>query len=76
MHIFKKLSFSVILCLLSTFIFAQNSTVINTPPKDFMESNGKIYVVVAVVLVIIIGLFFYLFNLDRKLSHLEKGEKK
>ncbi|AYD49397.1 CcmD family protein [Arachidicoccus soli] len=48
----------------------------NAPPKDFMESNGKIYVVVAVVLVIIIGLFLYLFNLDRKLSRLEKEEKK
>ncbi|HEU0227899.1 MAG TPA: CcmD family protein [Arachidicoccus soli] len=76
MNIYKKLSFSILFCLLSTFIFAQNSTVMNAPPKDFMESNGKIYVVVAVVLVIIIGLFLYLFNLDRKLSRLEKEEKK
>ncbi|MGF7230312.1 CcmD family protein [Arachidicoccus sp.] len=76
MNIFKKLSLLITLCLLGTFIFAQDNTVINTAPKDFMESNGKIYVVVAVVLVIIIGLFFYLFNIDRKLSRLEKGEKK
>jgi CcmD family protein len=37
-----------------------------------MRSNGKIYVVVAVLLIILTGLFIYLINLDRKLSRLEK----
>ncbi|MBS1744655.1 MAG: CcmD family protein [Bacteroidetes bacterium] len=37
-----------------------------------MYQNGKIYVVLAVVVVIVIGLFIYLFNLDRKISRLEK----
>ena len=58
--------------LLTTFIskniFAQSSPV----PTDFMHSNGKIYVVVLVVLVILSGLFIYLINLDRKISRLEK----
>ena len=40
-----------------------------------MRSNGKIYVVVAVLLIILIGLFIYLINLDRKLSRLEKEAK-
>ncbi len=37
-----------------------------------MRSNGKIYVVVTVLLVILAGLFIYLINTDRKLSRLEK----
>lgn len=41
---------------------------------DLMRSNGKIYVVVAVCLMILIGLFIYVFLLDRKISRLEKGK--
>lgn len=37
-----------------------------------MRSSGKIYVVVAVLMVILAGLFFYLLQLDRKLKRLEK----
>ena len=44
----------------------------NAEPTDFMQSNGKIYVVVAVVLTILLGLFLYVFNLDRKISKMEK----
>jgi CcmD family protein len=39
---------------------------------DTMRSNGKIYVVVAIVLVILLGLVVYLISLDRKVSNLEK----
>lgn len=39
---------------------------------DVMRSNGKIYVVMAVVLTIIIGLFIYVASLDKKISKLEK----
>ena len=39
---------------------------------DAMRSNGKIYVVVAVVLTILLGLIAYLIRLDRKISKLEK----
>jgi CcmD family protein len=40
-----------------------------------MRSNGKIYVVVAVMLIILIGLLFYLFRIDRKITKLEKQTK-
>lgn len=40
--------------------------------SNFMESNGKIYVVMAVVLIIVLGLFIYLAVLDKKLKNLEK----
>ncbi len=43
---------------------------------DVMRSNGKIYVVVAVLAVILIGLLIYLVVIDRKLSKLEKDLNK
>lgn len=42
-------------------------------PTDFMRSDGKIYVVVAVIIVILCGLFLYLNNLDKKILKLEKN---
>ena len=39
---------------------------------DTMRSNGRIYVVVAVVLTILIGLILYVVRLDRKITRLEK----
>jgi CcmD family protein len=39
---------------------------------DTMRSEGKIYVVVAILLVIFAGLISYLVLLDRKITRLEK----
>lgn len=39
---------------------------------DMMRANGRIYVVVAVVLTILAGLIIYLIRLDKKISKLEK----
>jgi len=41
---------------------------------DAMRENGKIYVVVVVCLTILIGLFLYVFYLDRKISNWEKKQ--
>ena len=38
---------------------------------DVMRSNGKIYVVVGIILIVLIGLIVYLFALDRKITKLE-----
>lgn len=43
---------------------------------DGMRSNGKIYVVVAVLAIILFGLFIFLINIDRKISRLEKEKNK
>ncbi len=40
---------------------------------DTMRGNGKIYVVVAVCLTILVGLFIYVFTIDRKISRMEKN---
>ena len=42
---------------------------------DTMRSNGRIYVVVAVVVVILVGLILYLVRLDRKISRIEKEKE-
>ena len=39
---------------------------------DTMRSEGKIYVVVAILLVIFVGLIGYLVFLDRKITRIEK----
>ena len=42
---------------------------------DLLRSNGKIYVVVAVLVTILAGLFLYLIRLERKIGRLEKETK-
>ncbi len=44
----------------------------NATDTGLMRSNGKIFVVMAVVLTILIGLFAYLINIDKKINRLEK----
>lgn len=39
---------------------------------DTMRSEGKIYVVVAILLIILLGLIGYLVTIDRKVTRLEK----
>jgi len=38
---------------------------------DTMRSEGKIYVVVGIILLVLIGMILYLFILDRKIGKLE-----
>jgi CcmD family protein len=42
---------------------------------DVMRENGKINVVVAVLLIIFAGIIFYLVSIDRKLSRIEKKNR-
>ena len=51
---------------------AQDTIQKKTEMADVMRSNGRIYVVVAVILTILIGLVLYLLRLDRKISKMEK----
>jgi FtsH-binding integral membrane protein len=44
----------------------------NVEMADLMRSNGRIYVVVAVIVVILIGLILYLVRLDKRISKMEK----
>ena len=70
----KKITLAVALCLsmLPLSILAQATDAEKKYTAFEMRSNGKIYVVVTVVLIILIGLLLYLVRLDRKISRLEK----
>jgi CcmD family protein len=39
---------------------------------DLMRSSGKIYVVVAVLTIVFVGIILYLMQIDRKVKQLEK----
>ena len=39
---------------------------------DAMRAEGKIYVVVAILLILVLGLVLYVFLMDKKISSLEK----
>ncbi len=66
----KKIFFLITSLLWCAVSFAQNNPTGTT--DELMRSNGKIYVVVAVCLTILSGLFLYVFLIDRKISKLEK----
>lgn len=52
---------------------AQDSLSTEKPQMaEAMRSNGKIYVVVAVLITILFGILLYVVSLDRKISKLEK----
>lgn len=65
----KKIFSVLVFLLFSLMGMAQNN---NVEMADLMRSNGRIYVVVAVVTTILIGLLLYMFRLDRKLTRFEK----
>jgi len=67
----SRLGMYIFLLLTSSNIFAQAQQV---EMADTMRSNGKIYIVVAVCLTILLGLFIYVFSLDRKISKIEKEQ--
>ena len=66
----KYIRYSLVLLLLlagNMPVFAQKAEM-----ADVMRSEGKIYVVVVIILIVLAGLILYLFLQDRKLSKLEK----
>jgi hypothetical protein len=70
----SKTSFFVFCLLTGFFVHAQDSLQKEKPQMaDVMRSNGKIYVVVTVLMIILAGLFIYLISLDRKMNRLEKN---
>jgi len=50
-------------------LFAQNNDI---EMADTLRSNGKIYIVVISIVIILVGLLIYLFTLDKRLKMLEK----
>ncbi|HEY0896857.1 MAG TPA: CcmD family protein [Sphingobacteriaceae bacterium] len=65
-----KAVLSAILCLflMVTGAYAQESVEM----ADTLRSSGKIYVVVAVIALIFLGMVLFLFSLDRRIKKIEQ----
>lgn len=65
----RKACATVFLSCCSLALAAQSAA---EPPADFLRSIGKIYVVVAVIVIVFLGLALYVWSADRRLTKLEK----
>ena len=65
----------LILVLSDTQVFAQDVGE-NIEMADSLRESGKIYVVVAVLSVIFLGLSVFLFTMDRRIRNIEKNQKR
>jgi len=71
MRNFKAVMLVLVFVNLPAILFAQAK---QTQFGELMRSNGRIYVVVAVMLTILAGLIIYLVRVDKKISRLERNE--
>ena len=72
---YRKTFLTAFTFLITLDSIAQTANVSTAKEENgFMRSEGKIYVVMVVVITILAGLIYYVSRLDRKLSKLEKGE--
>ena len=65
----KKIVLTFIIGLISIFQSVAQADDIDM--ADGMRAEGKIYVVIAIIAVILAGLFIYLISIDRKVKRLE-----
>jgi CcmD family protein len=66
-----KRSIALIIFLLS-FVTAFAQQTQSVEMADAFRSSGKIYVVIATIVIIFLGLAIYLFSIDRRLKKIEK----
>jgi len=71
MNRFKSIIGVIVFALLQLVANAQD-VVVAEPTNDIMRSNGKIFLVMTIVVVLISGLLFYVASIDKRLSKLEK----
>ena len=70
---YLRVAMTVILICGYDFLFAQASAdSVSNIHTDIMMSHDKIYVVMAVCITILVGLFLYLIRIDIKVSKKEK----
>ncbi len=66
----KKILVLALLLLSYIAVFAQTGKDVDM--ADALRDSGKIYVVIATIVIIFIGLAIYLFSIDRRLKKIEK----
>ncbi|SEB16680.1 CcmD family protein [Pedobacter hartonius] len=65
----KKLITTVLMLMVTLQLFAQGE---GSAIADTLAGSEKIYVVVTCVTIILLGLLFFLFSIERRLKKLEK----
>ncbi|KIO74942.1 hypothetical protein TH53_23590 [Pedobacter lusitanus] len=65
----KKLITTVLMLMVTMQLFAQEQSSVIT---DTLAGSEKIYVVAVCAVVILLGLIFFMFSIDRRLKKLEK----
>lgn len=71
----KKFQKNSILVLILSLIPYMSNAQDKIGTRAFFESDNKIYVVVMVLTTILIGIFIFLFFLERRIKKLEKEKK-
>lgn len=66
----KKITATFLMLMFTMQLFAQEGA---SSVDDIMYSSGRIYVVVACVGLILLGLLFFLFRIEKRLKKLEKN---
>ncbi|EDM38707.1 hypothetical protein PBAL39_21580 [Pedobacter sp. BAL39] len=69
LNFMKKVALTLFLLMLTVQLFAQQQ---GGSLSDDVYASGKIYVVVACAVLILLGLLIFLFTLDRRLKKIEK----
>ena len=62
---------STFFIIMSVFLMGSGTLHAESFAIDFLRSTGKIYSVIAVIVVILIGIAFFLYRMDNKLTKLE-----
>ena len=71
-NLLTRLAGVLALLLTAAQAFAQTTPEAAPEMADALRQSGKIYVVVAAVVLIVAGMLLYLLSLDRKVSRLER----
>ena len=69
----RTIFYFFILLFSTMVVYAQEGTG-KTNFGETMRSSGRIYVVIAVILTILIGLILYVVRLDKKMTKMEKEQ--
>jgi len=62
----------ILILLLLSFVTTFARQPQSVEMADAFRSSGKIYVVIATIVIIFVGLSIYLFSIDRRLKKIEK----
>lgn len=66
-----KIRFALLLLSLAIIPYMASAQAVD----NLMRSNGRIYVVVAVILIILVGLILYLVRIEKKVNKLANDNK-